>query len=90
MLIIGYIRAISDQAGNSAGGVCHVGTNAGFLQESEVVVSVTSGHPEYVTMSGVTDVVGPGPIAFGLDCQEASGGIQYSSGHLTFVQLSPG
>ena len=40
-------------------------------------------------MSGVTDVVGPGPIAFGLDCNEAFGDLFYNGAHLSYVELSP-
>ena len=41
-------------------------------------------------MSGVTGVLGPGPIKFGLDCEEQSGGIRYVDAHLSYVELSPG
>jgi hypothetical protein len=40
-------------------------------------------------MSGVTGVLGPGPIKFGLDCEEQSSGIRYVDAHLSYVELSP-
>jgi hypothetical protein len=90
VLIIGQIRADPEVGGGDGLGECRVGTNAGFLPESEALASVKA-QPDVMTMSGITGVVGPGPIAFGLDCDELAGQpIKYVQAHLTFVELSPG
>ena len=76
--------------GTQGEGQCHVGTNGGALLDSSAVPFVVD-QADVISVSGVTDVVGPGPIAFGLDCnEEGQGGIHYSHGHLSFVELSPG
>jgi hypothetical protein len=80
---------VPEASGANAFGTCHVGTNAGFLPESAASVDV-EGASEAVAMSGVAGVLGAGPIAFGLDCDEGNGGITYSGAHLTYVELSPG
>jgi hypothetical protein len=41
-------------------------------------------------ISGVTGVLGPEPIKFGLDCEEQSGGVRYIDAHLSYVEFSPG
>ncbi len=90
VLIIGQITASPDNLGTQGEGHCHVGTNGGVLLDSSAVPFVVD-QADVISMSGVTDVVGPGPIAFGLDCnEEGQGGIHYSHGHLSFVELSPG
>ena len=93
VLIIGQIIAEPEVIGGSDEGVgeCRVGTNAGgFLPESVANADV-KGQTDELTMTGVTGVVGPGPIAFGLDCVElASAPIRYAAAHVTYVELSPG
>ena len=42
-----------------------------------------------ITISGITDVVGPGPVSFKLYCNEEASGIRYFEGRLSFVALSP-
>ncbi|MGH7499677.1 MAG: hypothetical protein ACREL3_12595, partial [Gemmatimonadales bacterium] len=89
VLIIGQIRATPETLGSLGTGRCHVGSNIGFLPDSQAHISVKD-QQDSITMSGVTDVVGPGPIAFGLDCDESSGGLQFDDAHLSYVELSPG
>ena len=88
VLIIGTIRAGPEAVDGAGAGFCHVGTNAGSLQESQTLVDVKDQNE--VSMSGITDVLGPGPIAFGLDCDEGAGGIVYVGGHINYVELLPG
>ena len=75
VLLIGQIRAVPEMFGSGGFGACHVGTNAGPVFESAAVADVTDNF-DSVTTSGITGVVGPGPIAFGLDCDEEGGGIR--------------
>jgi hypothetical protein len=89
VLIIGQIGAQAEQLGTAATGLCHIGSNLGFLPDSEAFVHVKDAG-DSIAVSGVTDVLGPGPIAFGLDCNEVSGGVFYNRGHLSYVELSPG
>ena len=89
MLIIGQVDAVSDQPGVKGQGQCHVGSNVEFLPESTTQMFVTD-QDDSAAMSGVTGVVGPGPIKFGLDCNEQSGGIGYLFPHISYVELSPG
>jgi hypothetical protein len=90
VLIIGQVDAVSDQPGVKGQGDCHVGSNVGFLPESTTTMFVKDQN-DAATMSGVTGVLGPGPIKFGLDCNEVSGnGIGYLFPHISFVELSSG
>ena len=86
VLIMGQVEALPDQKGVPGLGQCRVGTNGGFLGESTIEMDVEgSSQGDAAAISGVTGVVGPGPIKFGLDCDEETGGIQYNFAHLSYV-----
>jgi hypothetical protein len=89
VLILGQVVAGPDNLGTKGFGYCHVGTNVGYLPESATAMSVKD-QGDAAAMSGVTGILGPGPIRFGLDCDEFSGGINYGLAHLSYVELSPG
>jgi hypothetical protein len=85
VLVIGQIRAEPDSGGGNGGGECGVGES----QLSTMPVFVNDGQTDVITITGVTDVVGPGPASFGLYCWESASGIRYFNGRLSLVALSP-
>jgi hypothetical protein len=89
VLIIGQIRAEPDTGGGNGGGSCGVVSDlAGGL--TPIPVFVNGGQTDAIGISGVTDVVGPGPISLGIQCNETASGIRYFNGRVSFVALSPG
>jgi hypothetical protein len=89
VLIIGQVDAYPDQVGSLGGGACHVGSDGGALTESTAPMEVKD-VGDMAAFSAVTGVVGPGPIRFGLDCDQTEGDIRYFDPHLSYVELSRG
>jgi hypothetical protein len=88
VLVIGQVDGYPDQVGALGGGACHVGTNGGALTQSTAPIEVKD-VGDMAAFSAVTGVVGPGPIKFGLDCDQTEGDIRYFDPHLSYVELSP-
>ena len=53
-------------------------------------VFVNGGQTDVIGIAGVTGILGPGPVTFGIVCNETASGIRYFDGHVSFVALSPG
>ena len=87
VLIIGQIRAEPDTGGGNGGGNCGVGSPSA---SSTIPVFVNGGQTDVIAISGVTGVMGPGPVSFEMICNESASGIRYFNGRLSFVALSPG
>lgn len=85
VLVIGQIRAEPDTGGGNGGGNCGV---AGPVLRT-IPVFVNGGQTDVIAISGITGVVGPGPVSFGVFCNEQASGIRYFDGSLSFVALSP-
>jgi hypothetical protein len=52
-------------------------------------VFVNGGQTDVMTVSGITDVLGPGTWSFNMVCNETASGIRYFDGNVNVVALSP-
>ena len=48
------------------------------------------GQTDVIGISGVTGILGPGPVTLGIACNETASGVRYFDGNVSFVALSPG
>ena len=85
VLVIGQIRAEPDTGNGNGGGSCKV---SGL--PSPAPVFVNGGQTDVMTISGISDVLGPGTFSFGIVCNETASGIGYFDGNVSVVALSPG
>jgi hypothetical protein len=93
VLLIGRVRAITDEGQTVGYGSCNFGTNfSGPLSGSAVEVFTDDHTLAQVPLVFVTSVIGAGDVSFGIDCnQEAiGGGIRYDFVSLAAVALSNG
>jgi hypothetical protein len=91
VLLIGRVRAITDQGQSVGYGSCNFGTNfSGPITSSSVPIFVDSSFLEQVPLVAVTPVIGADTVSFGIDCNEddLQGGIHYDFISLTAVALS--
>ena len=89
-LVTGRIRA-GLQQGDFASGRCRLGSSTfnpipGSTVKPTVTASKTA---EWITVVGITPPLPAGDHAFGIDCDEGSGKIEYDSARVTAVMLSP-
>ena len=89
LLIIGQIRAEPDTGNGNGGGSCRVYSGPGPDALTPEPVFVNGGQTDVIAISGITSVVGPGSLPFGLLCNETAGGIRYFDGHVSVVAISP-
>jgi len=85
VLVIGEIRAEPDVGNGNGGGSCKVSG-----MPSPAPVFVNGGQTDVMTISGISDVLGPGTYSFGIVCNETASGIRYFDGNVSAVALSPG
>jgi hypothetical protein len=85
VLIIGEIRAEPDVGNGNGGGSCKVSG-----MPSPAPVFVNGGQTDVMTVSGISDVLGPGKYSFNMVCNETASGIRYFDGNVNVVALSPG
>jgi hypothetical protein len=85
VLIIGEIRAEPDVGNGNGGGSCKV---SGMPRPAPVFVN--GGQTDVMTVSGISDVLGPGKYSFNMVCNETASGIRYFDGNVNVVALSPG
>jgi hypothetical protein len=85
VLVIGEIRAEPDVGNGNGGGSCKVSG-----MPSPAPVFVNGGQTDVMSVSGITNVLGPGTYSFGLVCNETASGIRYFDGNVSVVALSPG
>jgi hypothetical protein len=91
VLLIGRVRARTDEGSGDAVGSCVLGSDwTGPLNGSAVNVFIDSGSLSFpqVPLVTVTPLVGPGPVSFGMDCNELSGGANYGFAQISAVALS--
>jgi hypothetical protein len=91
VLLIGRVRARTDEGSGDAVGSCVLGSDwTGLLNGSAVNVFIDSGSLSFpqVPLVTVTPLVGPGPVSFEMDCNELSGGANYGFAQITAVALS--
>jgi hypothetical protein len=85
VLVIGEIRAEPDVGNGNGGGSCKVSG-----MPSPEPVFVNGGQTDVMSVSGITDVLGPGKYSFNMVCNETASGIRYFDGNVNVVALSPG
>jgi hypothetical protein len=91
-LIIGRIRALDEVDASHGRGTCRVGTSVtGGVAGTGEFIFAGNNVSDSVTVLGVSPVVGPGAVSFGIDCNQdlTSGAIQYDGAGVTAVALSP-
>ena len=92
VLLVGRLRALT--RAEMGAGYCYLGTSeTGNLQESQVRSAAFKGtfdsdNFRHVSLTIVTPPVGPGPVSFGIDCDEDVGDLQYDSIDLSAAALS--
>jgi hypothetical protein len=105
VLVLGRVRPIEETDVTIGFGQCRLGTSvAGGIAGS--VASMFAGHDggygkfhpaggtgDAATLSAVSPVVGPGPVSFGIDCNQftdpGDGAIRYFEPQVTAVAISP-
>lgn len=91
VLLIGRVRAITDDGETVGYGSCNFGTNfSGPITSSSVSIFVNNTTLGQVPLAIVTPVIGADSVSFGIDCNEddLAGGIHYDFISLTAVALS--
>ena len=88
VLLIGQVRAIADADFSS--GYCKLVTQYGDVNGTiEYIALLSQYESDASALSGITGVLGPGPVDFGVDCNENSGSIHYQDVGLSAVAISP-
>jgi hypothetical protein len=92
VLLLGRVRAITDDGQTVGFGSCDLGTNfSGPVTGSTVEIATTQNDLEQIPLMVVTPVIGAASVMFGLDCNQENthgGGIRYDFISLTAVALS--
>jgi hypothetical protein len=71
-------------------GQCRLGSSAlGGIPGSTVSVEVVDRDGDWVSITGITDVIQPGNHSFGLDCRETAGNLTTGGAHVSAVAISP-
>ena len=86
VLVVGQIAARPELIGTDGNGSCRIFSSAGALTESTAHTFVNEQFDNIVT-SAVTNALEPGPIQFGIECQE-SVLMEYEDAHVSWVALS--
>jgi hypothetical protein len=79
VLVIGEASGSSELGADDGEGACRVATSVtGVVADTRTSVSVNGGvGSDHVTLLGVTPLLGPGPISFTIDCNQAHTGGPY-------------
>jgi hypothetical protein len=92
VLLLGRVRAITDDGQTVGYGSCDLGTNfSGPVTGSTVEIVTTQNDLEQIPLMVITPVIGAASVMFGLDCNQENthgGGIRYDFISLTAVALS--
>ena len=96
VLVIGEASGTSEIGADDGEGSCRLGSSVtGGLADTQVGIAVSGGvAQDHVTLIGVTPLVGPGTVNFGIDCNQAHTGgpyqIVYRDAAVTAVAISAG
>jgi hypothetical protein len=92
VLLLGRVRAITDDGQTVGFGSCDLGTNfSGPVTGSTVEIATTQNDLEQIPLMAVTPVIDAAGVMFGVDCNQENthgGGIRYDFISLTAVALS--
>jgi hypothetical protein len=95
VLAIGHAAARNEPDASRAGGDCRLSTSTtgvvpGSLTYMGAIEGNGAGSTDSATLVGVTPLVGPGPVSFGIECnQDRFGAIEYLGPGITAVAISP-
>jgi hypothetical protein len=93
VLVIGRAVATPESGASFGHGICRLGTSAtGPLPDNGVFLGENggTGNTDSATLVGVTPPIGPGAVAFGIDCNQGVGGaIRYLNTSVTALAISP-
>lgn len=87
VLVVATIRADYIPSGSGIGD-CVLATSFAVIPGTDVRVVAQTGNIEFVTLTAVAPVLGPGPVDYGIECNEISGTIIYSDMQVSAVALS--
>jgi len=96
VLIIGRIKALTETDAAIGRGDCRVGTSVtGGVAGSQASLETGENNGDFqesAAFLGVSSVIGPGAVSFGIDCNqdEQVGAIRYSNAGISAVTLSAG
>jgi hypothetical protein len=90
VLLVGRIRASTEVDSDSGIGTCRVSSSVGGgVAASETTVVVDDSNFEHVPLTAVLGPLGPGNLAFAVECNQGGfGAIRYSEMDLSAVALS--
>jgi hypothetical protein len=89
VLVIGSAKAQPEPGGSAAIGQCRLATNFGAIPGAISGFKVHSSPSHFVPLIGITDVVGPGLVDFGIECNELDLDLEYFDTRIAAVALSP-
>jgi hypothetical protein len=86
VLLLGATEA-APQNGDAAGS-CKLVTQFGDIPYTVVDYSLHGGDAVSGSLVGITGALGPGPVDFGIDCNQSGGTMEYFA-HLVAMQIAP-
>lgn len=88
MLVIGTVKAQPEAGADNGTGQCRLATNNGAITVSGLTAVGRNWNDKFVPLMGITDA-GPGPLDFGIECNELDGFLTFFDAHVIAVALSP-
>ena len=92
LLLVAQAKATFDDSSENAGnGFCRIGTDAGYLPETQTRVDIdrSTNETENLSLVGVTGPFPPGQHSFRIACSEFFGGIYFLDVGISAVAISP-
>jgi hypothetical protein len=87
ILVIGSVKAQPEPGADLGTGQCRLATNNGTITTSGLHAVGRSYNDKFVPLMGITDA-GPGPLDFGIECNELSDYLTFYDAHVIAVALS--
>ena len=88
MLVIGSVKAQPEAGADNGTGQCRLATNNGTITVSGLTAVGRNWNDKFVPLMGITDA-GPGPLDFGIECNELDGFLNFFDARIVAVALSP-
>ena len=88
VLVIGSVKAQPEPGADLGTGQCRLATNNGTITSSGLNAVGRNYNDKFVPLMGITDA-GPGPLDFGIECNELSDYLTFYDAHVIAVALSP-
>ena len=87
ILVIGTVKAQPEAGADNGTGQCRLATNNGPMTVSGLTAVGRSFNDKFVPLIGITDA-GPGPLDFGIECNELDGFLTFFDARVIAVALS--